>query len=119
MNLTTRRSGPRFVRRVCAIPVVTLTLVHVSSPQAPRNVFLKTKGNVAEFAGRLRADHIAIHLPATGPGSCTTFTKYAVELTYRTGRKVLLLAYECKGAITGNLTGNVKTFVKYLASLVS
>jgi hypothetical protein len=104
------------------IPTTALTtglsMVHVSSPHAPRNVFLKTKGTLAEFTDKLRADHIAKHLPATGPGSCTGSTTYSVELTYKTGPKVLLLAHECKGAVTGNLSGNVKAFVKYLSSLV-
>lgn len=142
MNRARRGSGPALVRRACAITIVTfcsfavvlvmapptgastipttgLTLVHVTSPHAPRNVFLKTKGTLAGFAERLRADDIAKHLPATSPGSCTGFTEYSVELTYKTGPKVLLLAYDCKGMITGNLTGNVKSFVKYLSSLVS
>ncbi len=100
------------------VPTTGLVMVHVSSPHAPRNVFLRTKDSVAAFVGKLHADHIALHLPATGPGSCTGGTTYSAELTYKTGHKQLLYAIECKGALSGNLSGNVKAFVEYLETLV-
>jgi hypothetical protein len=107
------------------VPTAGLTMVQVTSHQAlpppykPGDVFLKTETSLAEFGGRLRADHVGTHLPPTGPGGCAGGTRYTVEVTYKTGHKDFLSAYECGGSVTGNLTGNVKAFVKYLSSLVS
>ena len=90
-------------------------------PPAPReaaSTFLRTPGSLAAFSGSLRADHIGVHLPPTSPGGCRGGNQYTAELTYSSGHKVFLYAYECGGAVTGNLTGNVKAFVKYLSTLV-
>lgn len=103
------------------VPTTGLTVVNAVShgPNgAADSVFERTAKKLSSFAGQLRRDDIGRHLPGTGPGSCTGYTHYTVELTYKTGPKLLLLAYDCKGAISGNLTGNVKAFVRHLATLV-
>jgi hypothetical protein len=147
MNLSRYRSEQAVARRVVASAVVTvfslvgaqllapmagastvptteLGLVHVTSSQAlpppykPRQIFLETKAALAAFGGALHVDNIGVHLPPNGPGGCAGGTQYTVEVTYKTGHKVSMYAYECGGAVTGDLTGNVKAFVKYLSTVV-
>jgi hypothetical protein len=147
MNLARHRSGPGVGRASTAaavtisllaaalpmaspagaatVPATGVTLVQVTSHQAlpppykPGDVFLKTEASLAEFAGTLRADHVGTHLPPTSSGGCTGGTRYTVEVSYKTGHKVFLDAYECGGSVTGNMTGDVKAFVKYLSNLAS
>jgi hypothetical protein len=106
------------------VPTTGLTLVQVTShealppPYKPGSVFLKTSASLAAFAAKLHSDNIGVHLPPTGPDGCTGGTRYTAEVTYKTGHKTFLDEYECAGAVSGNLTGNVKPFLNYLSTLL-
>lgn len=103
----------------------TITRVSVTSSQAlpppykPGHAVLKSAASLSAFDHAVAADHIGIASRATSSGGCAGGTEYTVVVTYKTSRHTTLDAYDCGGGITGNMTGNVKAFVGYLASVLS
>jgi hypothetical protein len=106
------------------VPTSGLKRVHLTSYQAlpppykPGDVSLTTAAALAQFAMSLRADHIGARAPATGSAGCAGGISYTAALTYKSGQRLSLSAYACGGTISGNLTGDVKAFVKYLSHLI-
>ena len=101
-----------------------LTRVSVASFQAlpppykPGHAVLRSAASLRSFERVLQADHVVVTSHAANAGGCSGGIQYTVVMTYNSGRHMTLDAYDCGGTITGNLSGNVKQFVKYLSGLL-
>jgi hypothetical protein len=86
-------------------------------PYKPGKTVLKSAAELLSFEQHLTADHVGTttHPVAT---LCTGGISYEADIIYTKGHTVDLKAYYCGNSIIGNMTGRVKPFVKYLATLL-
>jgi hypothetical protein len=98
--------------------------VNVTSYQAlpayqPRHGVLKSASSIRAFERVLSADHVSIRADPTSSPGCAGGTQYTAVLIYTGGRRVSLYAYDCGNSITGNVAGDVRLFLGYLALVAS
>jgi hypothetical protein len=111
------------VAAAASVPTSGISRVTVTSYQAlpppykPGKVVLKSAAELLSFEQHLKADHIAT---TTHPWTtiCTGGISYGADIVYTKGHSIDLNAYYCATTIVGNITGRVKPFVNYLATLL-
>lgn len=114
-------SGPS----AAAVPSAGLIEVSVKSFQAlappykPPRIVLKGTKQLRSFDQALRTDHIGVRAQVTTLPGCAGGTQYTAVLTYQSGRRTTLDAYQCGGTISGNVTGHVAAFLHYLGSVLA
>jgi hypothetical protein len=102
------------------VPTKGIASVDVTSYQAlpqyqPRHAVLKSASSLHTFERILLADHISLRAHPTSSLGCAGGTQYRAVLVYTEGHRVSLYAYDCANSITGNMAGDVRLFVGYLA----
>jgi hypothetical protein len=114
---------PTQVAAAAPVPTIGISRVTVTSDQAlpppykPGKAVLKTAAELLSFEQHLKADHIAT---TTRPVTtvCAGGISYEVDIVYTKGHSTDLSAYHCGGSIIGNMSGRVKPFLNYLATLL-
>lgn len=106
-----------------SVPTSGLSRVTVTSYQAlpppykPGKAVLTSASELLGFEQHLTADHIATTARPEAT-TCAGGISYEASIAYTKGHSVNLKAYYCGTSIIGNITGRVKPFVKYLATLL-
>ncbi len=109
------------VSRPSTLDTSRLSRVEVTSFQAlpppyePGHATLASSSSLQAFEDAIRADHIGLG-SAGSNGGCTGRISYTVSMIAN-GKRTNLNANECGSGLTSNMTGNVKQFVSFLASL--
>ena len=106
-----------------SVPTSGISRVTVTSYQAlpppykPGKVVLKSAAELLRFDQHLKADHIGT---TTQPEAtvCAGGISYEADIVYTKGPSIDLKAYYCGSSTIGNMTGRVKPFVDYLATLL-
>ena len=87
-------------------------------PYEPGRAVLSSPAALTRFEHVVRADRIGRRRCASDSHGCTGGVEWTVAVTTKTGQTTLS-ASQCGGGITGNISGNVTAFVRYLGSIVS
>jgi hypothetical protein len=85
-------------------------------PYTPGHVVLSSPTALAAVEKAIRTDRIELRRTASDSQGCTGGIEYTVAVRTKT-RRTTLTAYQCGGGITGNVSGNLAAFVRYLGSI--
>lgn len=84
-------------------------------PYKPGRVVLTSPSALATFKKTVETDRIGVVRLSSAP--CTGGVTYAATVTTKT-KRTTLETYQCARTTFGNISGNVKAFVRYLKSIL-